>query len=62
MAALIATLHVALDFKTIVLGKHHFLFLLCAAMRPRMLITVDAEGKPLAVSVRVGRPSTRWAS
>ena len=56
MAALIATLHVALDFKTIVLGKHHFLlFLLCAAMRPRMLITVDAEGKPLAVSVRVGQ-------
>lgn len=55
LAALIAICHVSLDFKGLVLGKHHFLlYLLVAAMRPRMLITVDAELKPLPVTVRVG--------
>jgi 26S proteasome regulatory subunit N1 len=55
LAALIAVCHVSLDFKGLVLGKHHFLlYLLVAAMRPRMLITVDADLKPLPVTVRVG--------
>ena len=56
LAGLLVTLHVCLDFKTIVLGKHHFLlWVLVASMRPRMLVTLDEEGKPLPVSVRVGK-------
>ena len=55
LAALITVLHVCLDVKGLVLGKHHFLlYTLVAAMRPRMLITLDEEMKPLPVSVRVG--------
>ena len=38
------------------LGKHHFLlWVLAASMRPRMLVTLDEELKPLPVSVRVGQ-------
>ena len=37
-------------------GKHPYvLYYLAAAMRPRMLMTVDVEGKLLPVSVRVGQ-------
>eukprot|EP00967_Tisochrysis_lutea_P028393 scaffold33028_cov32-Tisochrysis_lutea.AAC.2 len=55
LAALIAACHISLDFKGLILGKYHFLlYLLVAAMRPRMLITIDEELKPLAVAVRVG--------
>ena len=37
-------------------GKHPYvLYYLAAAMRPRMLMTVDGEGKLLPVSVRVGQ-------
>jgi len=44
LAALIAMSHVSLDFKGLILGKHHFLlYLLVAAMRPRMLITVRRD-------------------
>ena len=40
----------------ILLGKFHFLlYLLVAAMRPRMLVTLDEELKPLPVAVRVGQ-------
>ena len=56
LAGLLTVLHVCLDFKTIVLGKHHFLlWVLVAAMRPRMLVTVDEDLKPLPVPVRVGQ-------
>ena len=112
LASLLVILHVCMDFKTIVLGKHHFLlwvrrrlcppsphappmhasvrphaplrsqtplqrFSLCTrsapalypfctlsalspqtlvgAMRPRMLVTVDEDLKPLPVPVRVGQ-------
>merc|ERR1719378_1675684 len=42
LAGLLVTMHVCLDFKTIVLGKHHFLlWTLVASMRPRMLVTLD---------------------
>jgi len=55
LASLIALCHVSLDFKGLVLGKHHFLlYLLVGAMRPRMLVTVDADLNPLPVTVRVG--------
>ena len=48
LASLLVTMHVCMDFKTIVLGKHHFLlWTLVGAMRPRMLVTVDEELKPL---------------
>jgi len=56
LASLLVTMHVCMDFKTIVLGKHHFLlWTLVGAMRPRMLVTVDEELKPLPVPVRVGQ-------
>merc|ERR1712032_1317218 len=38
-----------------ILGKQHFLlYLLVSAMRPRMLVTLDMDLKPLPVTVRVG--------
>ena len=56
LASLLVVMHVCMDFKTIVLGKHHFLlWTLVGAMRPRMLVTVDEELKPLPVPVRVGQ-------
>eukprot|EP00304_Pavlova_gyrans_P002895 CAMPEP_0206057206 /NCGR_PEP_ID=MMETSP1466-20131121/43897_1 /ASSEMBLY_ACC=CAM_ASM_001126 /TAXON_ID=44452 /ORGANISM="Pavlova gyrans, Strain CCMP608" /LENGTH=927 /DNA_ID=CAMNT_0053432475 /DNA_START=81 /DNA_END=2864 /DNA_ORIENTATION=+ len=54
-AALVAMMHICLDFKGLILGKHHYLlYTLVAAAAPRMLITVDEELKPLPVPVRVG--------
>jgi len=56
LAGLIAVLHTCLDFKTLVLGKaHYMLYLLCMAMYPRMLMTFNEELEPLTVSVRVGQ-------
>jgi len=56
LASLLVVMHICMDFKTIVLGKHHFLlWTLVGAMRPRMLVTVDEELKPLPVPVRVGQ-------
>jgi len=55
LAALTAISHICLDFKTLILGKYHFLlYLLVAAMRPRFLVTLDTDLKPLPVTVRVG--------
>jgi len=55
MAGLIVMAHLCLDFKTIILGKHHFLlFVLACSIRPRMLVTLDEDLKPLPVTVRVG--------
>lgn len=54
-AALVAIAHTCLDFKGLILGKHHYLlYVLVAAAAPRMLITVDEDLKPLPVPVRVG--------
>ena len=55
LAALLTVAVACLDSKETLLGKHHqLLFALVPAMSPRMLMTVDEEGKPLPVSVRVG--------
>jgi len=55
MAGLIVMTHLCLDFKSIVLGKHHFLlYVYACSIRPRMLVTVDEDLKPLPVTVRVG--------
>jgi len=56
LAGIVSLLHILLDFNSLVLGKHHFLlFVVACAIRPRMLVTVDEELKPLPVSVRVGQ-------
>lgn len=49
-------MHSALDMKSTLAGNHpHLLYLLASALRPRMLMTLDAEGKLLPVPVRVGQ-------
>jgi len=56
LAGVLAVMHSCMDFKGILLGKYHYMmFMLSAAMQPRMLITVDEDMKPLPVSVRVGQ-------
>lgn len=56
LAGLITFLHVCLDMKVLVLGKYHYvLYFLVLAMKPRMLMTVDENLKPLSVPVRVGQ-------
>ena len=56
MGGLVIMMHLTLDFKTIVLGKHHFLlYALACSIRPRMLVTLDEDLKPLPVTVRVGQ-------
>ena len=49
-------MHSALDMKATLAGNHpHLLYLLATALRPRMLMTLDTEGKLLPVPVRVGQ-------
>ena len=56
LAGLIINSFAMLDMKHTLLGKHHYmLYYLFVAAQPRMLMTVDEEGKPLPVSVRVGQ-------
>jgi len=56
MAGLLTVFHSALDLKNSILGKRHYLlFSLACSVRPRMLITIDPEGKTVPVSVRVGQ-------
>ncbi|CAK9020190.1 26S proteasome non-ATPase regulatory subunit 2 [Durusdinium trenchii] len=57
IAGILATLYCCLDFKSTLLGKHHYLmYTLCCAIRPRMLMTLDAETlEPIQVKVRVGQ-------
>lgn len=44
------------DSKTYIFGKaHYFLYYIIPAMYPRFLMTLDAEGKPIATTVRVGQ-------
>lgn len=56
LSGILTVLHAAVDVKNTLLGKHHYLmyFLVCA-IKPNMLITIDAEGNQLPVSVRVGK-------
>lgn len=56
LAGLIITAFAGLDMKHTILGKYHYmLYFLFVAAQPRMLMTVDEEGKPLPVAVRVGQ-------
>lgn len=56
LAGLMGVLTSCLDLKATIGGKHHYiLFLLAIAMKPRMLLTLDEEGKMLPVPVRVGQ-------
>eukprot|EP00232_Nephroselmis_pyriformis_P011581 CAMPEP_0182890528 /NCGR_PEP_ID=MMETSP0034_2-20130328/22707_1 /TAXON_ID=156128 /ORGANISM="Nephroselmis pyriformis, Strain CCMP717" /LENGTH=887 /DNA_ID=CAMNT_0025024083 /DNA_START=1 /DNA_END=2664 /DNA_ORIENTATION=- len=56
LAAIMSVLTSCFDMKSTILGKHHYvLYYLAAAMQPRMLMTIDEEGKELPVPVRVGQ-------
>lgn len=56
LSGLLAVLCTCFDLKATLGGKHpHLLYYLAAAMRPRMLMTLDEEGKMAAVPVRVGQ-------
>ncbi|KAI3986852.1 hypothetical protein MKX01_014553 [Papaver californicum] len=56
LAGLIIMLHTCLDMKSFILGKYHYvLYFLALAMKPRMLMTLDENQKPLSVPVRVGQ-------
>ncbi len=56
LAGLITIAFSMLDMKHTILGKYHYmLYYIFVAAQPRMLMTVDEEGKPLPVSVRVGQ-------
>ena len=45
-----------MDMKATIAGKHHYLlYALAVAMKPRMLMTLDEEGKLLPTPVRVGQ-------
>ena len=49
-------MHASFDLKATLGGQHpHLFFLLASALRPRMLMTLDTEGKLLPVPVRVGQ-------
>merc|ERR1712168_1461505 len=67
MAGLISTAVCFLDVKGIILGKSHYLlYLLVAAMQPRMLVTLNEQLEPLPVRVgqavdvvgQAGKPKT----
>ncbi|CAM9644994.1 unnamed protein product [Scytosiphon promiscuus] len=56
LAGVLTVLHLCMDLKNTLLGKHHYvLFYITAAMNPRMLMTVDSDLNPLPVNVRVGQ-------
>ena len=55
LACLLTVCVAGLSCKETLLGKHHqLLYALTPAMAPRMLFTVDEEGKAVAAAVRVG--------
>ena len=56
MAGLLVLFHAALDMKSTLLGKRHYLlYSIAAAIRPRMLMTLNEAGESVAVPVRVGQ-------
>ena len=56
MAGLLVLFHASLDMKNTILGKRHYLlYAIAAAVRPRMLMTLNEEGESIAVAVRVGQ-------
>ncbi|KAG2434205.1 hypothetical protein HXX76_007931 [Chlamydomonas incerta] len=55
LAGILSVLFPCLDLKATIGGKHHYLlFCLAAAAKPRMLLTLDPEGRPLPIPCRVG--------
>ena len=55
LAGLVTVAMACLDAKDTVLGRHAcLLYCLVPAMEPRMLMTLDGEGAPVSVAVRVG--------
>lgn len=55
LASLLCIAFCGIDMEKTLLSKYHYcLYLLTPAITPRMLYTVDEEGKALNVSVRVG--------
>jgi len=56
LGGILASVFACLFGRHLVGGKHHMmLFYLATAMFPRMLMTLDEEGRPLAAGVRVGQ-------
>uniref|UniRef100_A0A7S3QP44 26S proteasome non-ATPase regulatory subunit 2 homolog n=1 Tax=Dunaliella tertiolecta TaxID=3047 RepID=A0A7S3QP44_DUNTE len=56
LSGILAVLFSGLDMRATIGGKHHYLlYCLAAAMQPRMLMTIDEEGKLLPIPVRVGQ-------
>ncbi|GIL54030.1 hypothetical protein Vafri_9585 [Volvox africanus] len=55
LAGVLAVVFSCLDLKATIGGKHHYLlYCLAVAMKPRMLLTLDEEGRPQPVPCRVG--------
>ena len=55
LAGVLTVLFACLDLKSTLGGEHHYLlYILAAAMKPRMLLTLGEDGRPLSVPVRVG--------
>lgn len=58
LSGILAVLFGCLDMKAVLAGKHHYvLYALATALKPRMLLTVDEEGKILPVPCRYGDSS-----
>jgi len=57
VAGILAVVYCCLDLKSTLLAKHHYLmYTLVCAIRPRMLMTLDADSmEPVQVKVRVGQ-------
>jgi len=56
LAGLLTVLHICFDMKKTILGdRHYLLFALAMLINPRMLMTVDEDGKAVPVKVRVGQ-------
>jgi 26S proteasome regulatory subunit N1 len=56
LAALMVLLHLGLDLpENLIKVRHYMFFTLAAAIRPRFLFTVDADGAQTPVQVRVGQ-------
>uniref|UniRef100_A0A061RYU3 26S proteasome non-ATPase regulatory subunit 2 homolog n=1 Tax=Tetraselmis sp. GSL018 TaxID=582737 RepID=A0A061RYU3_9CHLO len=56
LSGILSVLYCALDTKSTIAGKHHYvLYYLACSMKPRMLLTLDEEGNQVCTAVRVGQ-------
>ena len=61
LAGIVAVMHSCLDLKATIGGKHpHLLYLLAASFRPRMLMTLDEQGRCCLCPCAWAKPSTQW--